>query len=72
MGEIIKVNKISRIYLEIIINNNADEAKAWTRKYFKDASIVKMFLLFDIIGINESKLISNPIQALNQEFDGSG
>ena len=26
-------------------------------------------LVYDIIGINESKLISNPIQALNQEFD---
>ena len=24
---------------------------------------------FDIIGINDNKLISNPIHALNQEFD---
>ena len=30
---------------------------------------MKIFLLFDIIGINESKLIFNPIQALNLEFD---
>ena len=26
-------------------------------------------LLFDIIGINESKLIYNTVQALNQEFE---
>ena len=39
------------------------------RIYFKDVSIVKICLLFDIIGMNERKLISNPIQALNQEFD---
>ena len=40
-------------------------------KYFKDASIVKIFLLFDMIGTNESKLISNPIPAFNHEFDVS-
>ena len=28
-----------------------------------------LFLLFDIIGINESKLISYPIHALSQKFD---
>ena len=28
-----------------------------------------IFLLFDIIGINDNKLISKPIHALNQEFD---
>ena len=39
------------------------------RKYFKEPPIVKIFSLFDIIGINESKLISNLIQALNQDFD---
>ena len=30
--------------------------------------IMKIFLLFDIIRMNESKLISNPIKALNQDF----
>ena len=49
--------------MEIVINNDVDDAKASIRKYYKDASIVKIFLSFDIIGINESKLISNPIQA---------
>ena len=34
-----------------------------------DRHMVKILLLFDIIGINESKLISNPIQALEQEFE---
>ena len=28
-----------------------------------------LLLLLDIIGINDSKLISNPIHALNREFD---
>ena len=30
---------------------------------------MKICLLFDIIKINESELISNPIHALNQELD---
>ena len=69
MGEVFKVNKFSRIDFEMIMNRSVEEVKAWIRKYFNDASIVKIFLLFDMIGINESKLISNPIHALNQEFD---
>ena len=35
-------------------------------KHFRDDSIVKIFPLLDIIGINDSKLISNAIQAPNE------
>ena len=52
-----------------MVNNKIEEAKAWIRKYFKLLSeVIKFFLLSFIRGINESKLISNPIHALNQEF----
>jgi hypothetical protein len=54
---------------EMFLINRRTNNFAWIRKYFKDASEVKICLLFDIIGINDSKLISNPIHALNQEFD---
>ena len=49
--------------------NKMDEAKAWTRKYFKEASVDKIFLLVDINGMNDNKLISNPIHAPNQEVE---
>jgi hypothetical protein len=51
------------------MNRSVQEAKASIRKYFNDASVVKICLLFDMIGINESELISNRIHALSQEFD---
>ena len=41
------------------MNRSVQEAKASIRKYFNDASVVKICLLFDMIEINESKLISN-------------
>ena len=31
---------------------------------------IEIFLLFDMIGINESKLIYNPFQTVDQKFDG--
>lgn len=43
------------------------EAKAWVRKYFKDASDEKRLLALIEIGINERRLISKPIQILNHE-----
>lgn len=56
--------------LKIIIENNKIlEAKAWTRKYFKDDSEENRFFFINIRGIKESKLISNPIHKLNQELD---
>lgn len=50
-------------------NNNLTEANAWIRKYLRDASVVKILFLFDIIGINDNKLTSRPIQAPNQELE---
>lgn len=53
----------------MIANNKIEEAKAWVKKYFKLLSeVIKFFLPSFIRGINESKLISNPIQAPNQEL----
>ena len=69
MEELFKVNKCSIIDFEIMTNRRVEEVKASIRKCFNDASMVKVFLLSDIIGINKSKLISNPIRALNKEFD---
>ena len=39
----------------LMMNNNLEYTKAPIRKYFKGASIVKMFLLLDILRINDSK-----------------
>ena len=55
--------------IKIIANKRIEEAKAWIKKYFKAASEdIKLFVLI-IKGINDNKLISNPIQAPNQEVD---
>lgn len=43
------------------------DAKAWIKKYFKEASEEYRLLIFIIKGINDNKLISNPIQILNHE-----
>lgn len=67
--EFIKENISSIIVLEIIKNNNTDEAKAWTRKYFKEASVVKIFSFLDIIGMKDRRLVSNPIHAPSQELE---
>jgi hypothetical protein len=44
------------------------DAKVWTKKYFRADSVVYLFFLLRIKGINDSKLISNPTQAISQEF----
>lgn len=50
-------------------NNKREEANAWVRKYFNDASVdIKLFKSI-IKGIKDNKLISNPNQIPNQEFD---
>ena len=51
------------------MNNKTDEANAWVKKYFKDASVERRLLEFIIKGINDNKLISNPIQIPSQEVD---
>lgn len=45
------------------------EAKAWTRKYFKDDSEENKFFEEVIKGIKDNRLISNPIHILNHETE---
>lgn len=52
---------------KMIKKSNTLEAKAWVKKYFKIASEEKRLLFFIIKGINDNKLISKPIQILNQD-----
>lgn len=52
----------------MILNNKIEEAKAWVKKYFRDAS-VDIKLLSLIKGIKDNKLISKPIHAPNHEFE---
>lgn len=42
-------------------NKNTVEAIAWIKKYFIDDSLEYLLLFIFIIGINDNKLISNPI-----------
>lgn len=53
---------------KITANSKVAEAKACVKKYFNDASVVIIFLVLVIRGIKERRLISNPIQAPNQEL----
>ena len=60
---------LSKINIRMTANKNTDEANAWVKKYFKEASEdIKLFVLI-IKGINDNKLISNPIHAPNQDVD---
>lgn len=54
---------------KIIKKSKILEANAWVKKYFNEAS--EEYKLFDFIikGINDNKLISKPIQTLNQEVE---
>lgn len=45
------------------------EAKACVRKYFSEASVESKLFVSIIKGIKDSKLISSPIQAPNQELE---
>jgi hypothetical protein len=51
------------------INSSAAEASACTMKYFNDASVLYLFLTLDIRGINDIRLISNPIHAPSHELE---
>lgn len=55
--------------IKTVENNNIEDAIAWVKKYFKEASVVSGFFVSLIRGIKDNRLISNPIQALNQEDD---
>lgn len=57
-----RINKID-------LNKKIAEAKAWVKKYFKEASVDSKLFVSIIKGINDNKLISNPIQAPNQELE---
>lgn len=46
-----------------------DEAIDWIRKYFIEESEDKILFLSFSRGINDKRLISNPIQAPIHEFD---
>lgn len=52
---------------KIIENNKILEAIAWVKKYFNEASEENKLFNFIVKGIKDNKLISNPIQILNQE-----
>jgi hypothetical protein len=51
------------------MNSNVAEASTCTMKYFNEASVLYMFLTFDIRGINDIRLISRPIHAPSHELE---
>lgn len=67
--DIIFISKfINNIFIKII-NKKLIDAIDWIRKYFKEASEANKFFELEIRGINLNKLISNPIQHPNHEFE---
>jgi phosphomevalonate kinase len=54
-------------HIKITEKSKIADAKAWVIKYFKDASEENKFFDLVIKGIKDKRLISNPIQILNQE-----
>lgn len=50
-----------------IENKKVADAKAWIKKYFKEASDENKFFDLIIKGIKDNKLISKPIHIVNQE-----
>ena len=76
-AKIILINKfifLIKLLLNLIFiekskteNKRIAEAKAWVKKYFNLASDVNKLLEFIQKGIKDNKLISKPIQILNQE-----
>jgi hypothetical protein len=61
--------KFKNTYKIIIENKKIEEAKAWVKKYFNEDSEENKFFDLIIKGIKDNKLISNPIQILNQEVE---
>jgi hypothetical protein len=62
------VNKSSVSVFLTTINSSVAEASTYTIKYFNEASVLYMFLTLDIKGINDIRLISNPIHAPSHEL----
>lgn len=65
--EISKNLEYLKLAIKIIEKIKVAEAMAWVIKYFKEASAENLFLNDFIKGIRDKRLISNPIQAVNQE-----
>lgn len=61
--------KFKNTYKIIIENKKIEEAKAWVKKYFNEDSEENKFFDLIIKGIKDNKLISSPIQILNQEVE---
>lgn len=69
MKDISKVfGRLNDREVKITANNKVAEARAWVKKYFKEASLENKFREVDIRGIKDNRLISSPIQAPNQEL----
>jgi hypothetical protein len=51
------------------INNSVVEASTFTMKYFKEASVLYMFLTLYIKWMNDIRLIPRPIHAPNHELE---
>lgn len=62
-------NKLNFIIYIIETNKKISEAKVWVKKYLIADSLERIFLLSIIRGINDNKLISNPIHIPSQEED---
>lgn len=58
-----------KIINKIIENNNKEEANAWVKKYFNEASVDIRLLVLIIKGIKDKRLISRPIHTPSHEFD---
>jgi len=63
------VNKSSINIFITTINNSVAEASTSTMKYFNEASVLYMFLVVNIKGLNDISLISRPIHAPNHELE---
>ena len=63
------VNKSSVNVFITTIYRCVAEASTCTIKYFNEASVLYMFLTLNIKGINDIRLISNPIHAPSHELE---
>ena len=68
-GFLSNLKKSSHNVLITTINSNVAEANICTMKCLNDASVLYMFLTLDIKGINDIRLISNPIHAPSRELE---
>jgi len=53
----------------IIAERRIIEARDCTKKYFSADSVIRWLLVFEVSGIKDRRLISNPTQAPYQEVD---